>query len=75
MVKDRIVIFLSDAEISLKGCMERIVNTARSTEINCKIELQETSTSILVEGIAVESLDAWELVTLLLRLVALDLSW
>ena len=75
MVKDRIVIFLSDAEISSKRSVERIVNTGGSTEINCEIEFEEASTSILVEGIAIESLDAWKLVTLLLRLVALNLSW
>ena len=75
MVKDRIVIFLSDAEISSKGCVERIVNTAGSAEINCEIEFEEASTSILIEGIAIESLNAWKLVTLLLRLVALNLSW
>ena len=75
MVKDRIVICLTDAEIPSKRCMEWIVNAARSAEINCKIEFKEASTSILVECIAIESLDAWELVTLLLRLVALNNIW
>ena len=55
--------------------MERIVNTGLSTEINCKIEFNEASTGILVEGIAIKSVDGWEFITLLLRLVALNLSW
>ena len=75
MVKDRFVISLCDAKICSKGCMKWIVNTTRSTEINVKIEFEEASTSILVKGIAVESLDAWKLVALLLRLIALNLSW
>ena len=75
MVKDRFVISLCDAKICSIGCMKWIVNTTRSTEINFKIEFEEASTSILVKGIAVESLDAWKLVALLLRLIALNLSW
>ena len=75
MVKDRFVISLCDAKICSKGCMKWIVNTTRSTEINFKIEFEEASTSILVKGIAIESLDAWKLVALLLRLIALNLSW
>ena len=75
MVKNRIIISLSDAEVCSKGCMEWILNTALSTEINIKIEFKEASTSILVKGIAIESLDAWKLVALLLRLIALNLSW
>ena len=75
VVKDWFVISLCDAEICSKGCMEWIVNTAWSTEINIEIEFKEASTSILVKGIAIEMLDAWKLVTLLLRLVAWDLSW
>jgi hypothetical protein len=75
MVKDRFVISLCDAKISSKGCVKWIVNTTLSTEINIKIEFKEASTSILVKGIAIESLDAWKLVTLLLRLIALNLIW
>ena len=75
MVKDRIIISLCDAEICSKGCMEWIVNTALSTEINIKIEFKEAGTGILVKGIAIKSVDAWKFITLLLRLVALNLSW
>ena len=75
MVKNRIIISLCDAEICSKGCMEWILNTALSTEINIKIEFKEASTGILVKGVAIKSLDAWKLVTLLLRLVAFNISW
>ena len=75
MVKDRFVISLCDAKICSIGCMKWVVNTTRSTEINIKIEFKEASTSIPVKGIAIESPYAWKLVTLLLRLIALNLSW
>ena len=51
------------------------MNTALSTEINIKIEFNETSTGILVKGIAIKSVDARKFITLFLRLVTLNLSW